>query len=537
MYAIGKISCPVAEGIVPRERLFKRLEQSKKSPAVWIAAAAGAGKTSLAASYVKNRALPCLWYRCDGGDADPASFFHYFALAAQGVITNRNLLQFSLEYRDLHLFYRHFSELFYANIPPRSVIVFDDCHETAGADTFPRILSTAISMLPKAIGMILLSREGPPPEMARLRANRRLSLLAGRELVLEDAECRTIIARQTGDLAQPLVNRIIGLAKGWAAGLVLLIENRDLGGLLPKGGGSLPQEIFDYFATEVFPRMAPAVKDLFLLVSFLKEFTPEMAKAISGQEDAGMILARLHRDNYFLEQHRSTTEISYRLHPLCCSFFQREAQKRFDRIRLSGLYQKAAEILEECGQVEASAEVWLEHRNWGELCGIISRHAASFLRQGRNRTVLSWLLALPEKVRHADPLFLYWYGAAMLPFDLLAARSAFTIAYRRFRRRRAVQWLLLAWAGAVETYLHGQDRLADLEHWINAMDRLWPHHKKGVRRDVLDQVVTQMFGALTVRRLGRRSFARWRKRAERIVDGQSTDPLRKRYRSLVPDKS
>lgn len=524
MFGISKISRPVADGVVPRERLLRRLAQSTRSKALWVVAAAGAGKTSLAASYTESRAHPYLWYRCDGGDADPATFFHYFALAAHDLMSDRNLLRFTSEYRDLQQFCRRFFELFYANIPPDSIIVFDDCHEPATAGIFPQILAAAISMLPKRIGMILLSREEPPPEMARLLANRSLSLLGGGELALAEEESRAIIARQSDDLSQALVKRIIGLARGWAAGLILLIESRDLDGLLPKNGGDLPQEIFDYFATEVFSRMDPAIKELFLLAAFLKEFTPEMARAISGQEAADAILARLHRDNYFLEQHKSTDEISYRLHPLCCSFFQREAQRRFDQARLAGLYRIAAEILEEAGRIEAAVEICIERRNLDELCGIIRRHAASFLHQGRNRTVLSWLLALSPQVRETDPRLLYWYGAATLPFDLLAARSALAAAYRKFRGRRESKWLLLAWAGVVETYMHGQDRLADLDGWIYAMNSLWPRHAQEANGEIKNQVVVQMIGALAMRRLGRHSFTKWRERAEAIFDDPSIAP-------------
>ena len=47
---------------------------------------AGTGKTTLAASYVTERDLTCLWYRIDPEDNDLASFFHYLALTAHQAI-------------------------------------------------------------------------------------------------------------------------------------------------------------------------------------------------------------------------------------------------------------------------------------------------------------------------------------------------------------------------------------------------------------------------------------------------------------------
>lgn len=42
----------------------------------------GAGKTTLAASYLDSQKRPLLWYQLDEGDADAATFFHYLGLAA-----------------------------------------------------------------------------------------------------------------------------------------------------------------------------------------------------------------------------------------------------------------------------------------------------------------------------------------------------------------------------------------------------------------------------------------------------------------------
>ena len=44
----------------------------------------GAGKTTLASSYVDARELRHLWFQLDAGDADPATFFHYLGVAAGG---------------------------------------------------------------------------------------------------------------------------------------------------------------------------------------------------------------------------------------------------------------------------------------------------------------------------------------------------------------------------------------------------------------------------------------------------------------------
>ena len=80
--ALIKLSRPRLFDAVPRPRLYAALDELQRHPLVWMCGPPGAGKTTLAASYLESRKLPCLWYQMDAGDLDPATFFHYLALAA-----------------------------------------------------------------------------------------------------------------------------------------------------------------------------------------------------------------------------------------------------------------------------------------------------------------------------------------------------------------------------------------------------------------------------------------------------------------------
>jgi ATP/maltotriose-dependent transcriptional regulator MalT len=124
----AKLSCPKLHHAVPRERLFKLLDEHRQRSTIWVAAQPGAGKTTLLATYLASRKLPNIWYQVDSGDSDPATFFYYLGQAATTAAPRQRkpLPLLTPEYSsDLPGFARRFFRELFARLPALSVLVLD----------------------------------------------------------------------------------------------------------------------------------------------------------------------------------------------------------------------------------------------------------------------------------------------------------------------------------------------------------------------------------------------------------------------------
>lgn len=252
---LAKINPPRLSRVLPRERLFTALDAARCHPVVWITAQPGAGKTTLVNSYLESRQLDRLWYQVDAADADAATFFHYLGLAVEQATPGQHsaMPRLTPEYLGgLRRFAQRYFEQAYSRISPHAVLVLDN-YQDAGETCFIHdFIAEGLERIPAGINVIIVSRSPPPPAMARLQLNGLLALLDDATLRLTLEESQGFAELHASDVTPDVLDRLHASVHGWAAGLVLMLEQiRRSPDMTAWPSDSTHAVLFDYFAGEI----------------------------------------------------------------------------------------------------------------------------------------------------------------------------------------------------------------------------------------------------------------------------------------------
>jgi len=517
MKTLAKLTCPSSEGMFSRKRLFRRLDQGRTRPVIFITAPPGSGKTSLVTSYLKDRKLPCLWYQMDEGDADLATFFYYMGLAARKAAPRyrRPLPLFTPEYgRGAPTFARRYFEELCSRLKPPYVLVFDNYQEISSESVIHEIIRAGLSAFPRNMSSVIISRSEPPAAFAAMHAGKKLHVIGWNDLKLTPEESKGIAKLQ--EIPKPqskLYEWLHERAGGWAVGLVLLARAVKSQGIDPETLENLaPEKVFDYFSNELFDLLAGPLQDFLLKTALVPTITPGLAEELTGNKSAGRILLNLNRRNYFTEK-RTQPEVIYQYHALFREFLMTRAASRFSSGELSGLRREAAKLLETSGQTEDAAELFIQAEAWRELMALIPANARMLIGQGRNKLLEKWITALPDELLKSNPWLNFWLGSCRLPFNPTESRVLLERAFHLFVSAGNEAGALSAWSGAVQTFLYDFDDLKPLDRWIAWLDERTAKGAAFPSPEIALSVAAGMTAALTWRIPTHPDIQKWSERA------------------------
>lgn len=530
--SLSKITRPTVSDILQRERLFLTLDEARSGSVTWLCAPAGSGKTTLAASWLDSRKLPCLWYQVDEGDGDLATFFYYMGLAGKKAAPKHKkpLPLLTPEYLlGIPAFTRRYFEDLYNRLigrgdpmwspkkgQPRraapTTIVLDNYQDAPGP-AFHEMTAHALEVVPEGVNVVIISRVEPPAQLSRLRAGRKMRIIGWNEIRLTIEETQMMLEGEGCRLSDEAVTALQDKTDGWAAGLVLMMEKARRGELETNAKLKTQGEMFDYFANEVFNRADEAARDLLLKTSFLQKIEPDVAEKLTGIASAGKILERLSREHYFTQKQGE----AYQYHPLFREFLLAHAGETFSPPEISSIQTRTASLLEERGEIEEACALYLEAGDWPTTVRLILTHAPVMSSQGRSGTLNSWIEALPRDIRENDPWLLYWLAVGRMAFAPGESRVLLESAFERFKGTKDTTGIFLSWASIIDTFNYEWGDFSPLDHWIAVLEELLRVYPEMPSPEIEVRVAAGMLIAMMNRQPGHPDISKWADKVERVV--------------------
>ncbi|QYN38595.1 LuxR C-terminal-related transcriptional regulator [Pseudonocardia sp. DSM 110487] len=392
---------------VPRSRLLVALDEAAVGQVTLVSAPAGYGKTLLLAEWAARLPELTAWVSLDEDDNNDRRFWAAI-LAALGTCAGvpadnalHDLALPGLPSRNPEFLAIVADAIGTAPGPLR--LVLDDVHELTAPDPLHG-LASLVRDRPPGLHVVLSGRTDPPLPLARMRLAGELSEIRADRLRFSVAEARTMLAAADVPARPDQVRLLVEETEGWAAGLrlaaVSLREAEDPDKFLAGFVGS-GRAVSDYLVGEILSRLTVETRELLGAVSVCDQLAAPLAAALSGREDAGVVLDSLERETSLVLS-MGEDRRWYRIHPLLRSHLRADLQRRRPDL-ISRLHGRAADWFAAAGQPVPA----LAHARQGgdaeRVAQLLCQQATALIAAGEHAVVREALEQLGDVRLGSEP--------------------------------------------------------------------------------------------------------------------------------------
>ena len=469
----GVSSGPQRSGVIDtleRPRLFQWLDAQRSDALVWLVAAGGYGKTTLAISYARARELPVIWLSVPESGLSVGEFFYALREAAIATLGEPavSLPILCPEYTaSPGIFVQRFAEQLSRCQQGDALFLLDDVHNLADDDPLQGLIVQLSSHLASHLRVFIASRHEPAAAWIRQRSHGRVTFLDERMLAFEQDETAELLSRQglTTATSPALLAELISVTAGWAVGVMLLLEHwRRTGELPTKIQPERP--LAEWFMQEIYEPLPEQDRTLLRRCALPTLVPVSTVVAGTGLEDAEQRLEYLaHQHAFIFLDSDGQGNHYYRFHDLFRDFLRQRMQTEESKEAVKNHSQHWGRTLWQQGSWSLAAPLLIDAGDQQGLMAGIKQAASGLLQTGCGDKLYGWLLALPESTRHGEPELRLWEGMCLILHNTEQARALLSSAWDELAERQDYIHMAIAWSGIVDSIWLEWGHVSEYERW------------------------------------------------------------------------
>jgi ATP/maltotriose-dependent transcriptional regulator MalT/two-component SAPR family response regulator len=408
----------ITENIVSRRRLYKKFEENASKNIILVIGPAGYGKTTCVLDYLNSSGRRYAWLYLSPDIDNPSALLSYLVhslkelkssfgentleligslstneMFAKDVVTSINTVMGSF----INEFVTEFTEDIY--------LVIDDLHNIEGAGWSNDVFNSLNDNFPDNLHIIITTRNVPGFSMAKLTAKRRLAKIQSDELNFTADETESLLKDiYSITCKKDDMNKLLGRIEGWITGLHLVLQAYGIDYAKATGENKqIDEDIFGYFAEDIFAQLEENTQDFLLSTSLLDNFTTDICKDVLGLTDSKKTLDELVRKNLFVESSQHTTEsgvqeTSYSYHNLFRQFLQKKLRDTKSEQEVKAIADRIFEYYSARGDYIQAIDFSLQAGSYDEAARLITDNFDELLRAARHESLRRWIEQFPAEM-------------------------------------------------------------------------------------------------------------------------------------------
>ncbi|MCB0721088.1 MAG: hypothetical protein KDC42_02185 [Ignavibacteriae bacterium] len=410
--------------LLPRPQLVDLLKKNAGKQLIVISAGAGYGKTTLVKQFIDSAGISYCWYKIDETDSSLFTFLTYLigsiSNSVEGFGESSSVILDSIKNRNgaspvsvintvcgtvVNELSKSVNEDFY--------IIFDDLHLLPDENWVQDVMQYLLNYLPKNIHIIITTRKKEQFDTGKLKAKRKYFEITD-ELKFSPEEVSRLAQMEYDVDIKEEDTPFVGKFGGWITGLHMFLQtNREKAFELLKQD-VLPENLYDYFAEDIFNSERGDVQDFLLMSSVLDNFTAKECDKIFNRKDSAKILDELSQRNVFIQRADSAKdgkiEQIYNYQPLFKNFLMNKSIQNIDPVNRKGNFKKIADHYSKEREPVKAIKYLLLAEEYEEALKQIMDYIDESGRKANIHLAEKWVKSFPEEIMVTNPDMLFYRG-------------------------------------------------------------------------------------------------------------------------------